>query len=541
MSVTTLLDQRVAHPFAAIDGSKMPINLKSDRVEHIEVLHMQEITLLVPASFVLPKIYLQIDPEATAKSLTLGAHAYELMIAEGQKHTHEALFSSLQRKAAADYEPRLQELEEALQKERHESTKALEKEALKAARLKERLEEEEQRRRDTERRVREEEKANREEICAEKDTRIHSLQTQLTTKLGSVEQSLKENSRTVVDQFQSFKEQILKTTAGSKKKGDYGEGMFKDLLLRAFGSTSRGETFDIEGVGTEGHQGDLRMQWRGHRILVEVKNYDRNVESKEVTKFLRDMEEGRDVSLGIMVGLYKGIAGHTKAGRVDIEELRDGRICVYLTEFMLHEDPILVLQSLKPFLETFLDYRSKSLKATDRSADQDDEESLDTETHILRLEQQKTTLLALLNSHSTQVTTFKNTLVNAKKKNDQIWLELLASMKKTEHDVKLLLSTILDTEFSTEDSATDALPEYLVVETNLTLHGEKDRKFLQDTLKHFDIHEDLKTPTKDIKEAYKSLGYSDDFISGARTRLFQGDVWPSGKKDVKYLKMKERV
>lgn len=45
----------------------MPVNLKSDRVEHIEVQHMQEITLLVPATFVLPKVYLQIDPEATAK------------------------------------------------------------------------------------------------------------------------------------------------------------------------------------------------------------------------------------------------------------------------------------------------------------------------------------------------------------------------------------------------------------------------------------------------------------------------------------------
>ena len=503
---------------------------------------MQEITLLVPASFILPKLYLDIDPEATAKSLILGAHAYELMLAEGQKQTHEALFSSLQTKAAATYEPQLNELQERLEKEREAAAKALEKEVQKAVRLKERLEEEEQRRRDTERRVREEERANREEICAEKDNRIHTLQTQLATKLGSVEQSLKENSRAVADQFQTFKEQILKTTAGSKKKGDHGEGLFRDILLRAFGSTSRNETFDIEGVGTEGHQGDLRMQWRGHRILVEVKNYDRNVESKEVTKFLRDMEESRDVSLGIMVGLYKGIAGHTKAGRVDIEELRDGRICIYLTEFMLHEDPILVLQSLKPFLETFLDYRTKTQKTTSRSAtDIDDIESQDTETHILRLEQQKTTLLTLLQSHSQQVTTFKNTLVNAKKKNDQIWLELSAAMKKTEHDVKLLLSTILDTEFSAEDSATDTIPEFLVLETNLSLHSEKDRKFLQDTLKHFDIHEDFKTATKDIKEAYKSLGYSDDFISGARTRLFQGDVWPSGKKDVKYLKPKERV
>ena len=209
---------------------------------------------------------------------------------------------------------------------------------------------------------------------------------------------------------------------------------------------------------------------------------------------------------------------------------------------MLHEDPILVLQSLKPFLETFLDYRTKSQKMTSRSAtDVDDIESQATDAHIQRLEQQKTTLLTLLQSHSQQVTAFKNTLVNAKKKNDQIWLELSAAMKKTEHDVKLLLSTILDTEFSTEDSATDAIPEFLVQESNLSLHSEKNRKFLQDTLKHFDIHEDFKTASKDIRDVYAKLGYSEEFIKGVRTRLFQGDVWPSGKKDVKYLKPKERV
>ena len=524
----------------------MPVTtlLKSGQLQSIDVLHMQEITLLVPASFILPSIYLKIDPEATAKSLTLGAHAYELMLAEGQKHTHETLFASLQKKAAASYEPKVLELQQQLEQEREAAARALEKEVQKAARLKERLEEEEHRRRETERRVREEERTNREEICAEKDDRIHTLQTQLAAKLGNVEQSLKENSRTVADQFQAFKEQILKTTTGSKKKGDHGEGLFKDILLKAFGSVSRGETFHIEGVGTEGHQGDLRMQWHGHRVLIEVKNYDRNVDGKEVTKFLRDMEEGQDVSLGIMVSLYTGIVDHTKAGRIDIEELRDGRICVYLTEFMRHDDPMLVLQGLKPFLETFLDYRTKALKAKDKTSEQEEQqELLETEARVQRLEQQKTTLLALLNSHSTQVTAFKNTLVNAKKKNDQIWLELSASMKKTEHDIKLLLSTLLGTDYSAElDGApAESLPEYLVVEPNLGLHSEKDRKFLQDTLKHFDIHEDLKTPTKEVRDAYKSLGYSEDFITGARTRLFQGDVWPSGKKDVKYLKPRERV
>ncbi len=496
---------------------------------------MQEITLLVPASFVLPKVYLQIDPDATAKSLVLGAHAYELMLAEGQKQTHEDLFQSLQKKAAAKYEPKVHELEEQI----HMHAKVLEKERERVAHLKERLEDEEHRRREIERRIREEERANREEICKEKDSRIQSLQLQLTSKLNSVEQSLKENSRTVVDQFQAFKEQILKTTTGSKKKGDHGEGIFRDLLLRAFGAVGRGEVFDIEGVGTEGHQGDLRMQWMGHRILIEVKNYDRNVDGKEVTKFLRDMEESRDVSLGLMVSMTKGIVGHTKAGRVDIEELRDGRICVYLTEFMLHEDPVLILQGLKPFLETFLEYRAKTLKTSKRT-ELDTHES---EEHILRLEQQKTTLLALLQNHSVQVTGFKNTLVNAKKKSDQIWLELTASMKKTEHDVKLLLSTILDTDFNAdfEGGAVELLPEYLVIEPNMTHHSEKDRKFLQDTLKHFDIHEDLKTSTKEVRDIYKVLGYSDDFLSAARVRLFQGDVWPSGKKDVKYLKPKERV
>ena len=84
----------------------------------------------------------------------------------------------------------------------------------------------------------------------------------------------------------------------------------------------------MEEVGKEGHQGDLRMTWKNHRIMWEVKNYTRNVETKEVTKFLRDMSECKDVSLGVMVSLNSGIAGHTKAGNIDLEELQDGRICI---------------------------------------------------------------------------------------------------------------------------------------------------------------------------------------------------------------------
>lgn len=476
---------------------------------------IQELTLQVPADFQLPNLFQRVSAEETAQILTLGAQAYTMIHQEGQKLQHDTLFQSLKEQAAAEYKPQLQDAQAAL------------------TALKRRIQQEEDYRAATESRVREEERRNREEILNEKNSRIQALEQQVRHQLQGVEQQMRDTSRSLTDSFQTFRETMLKTTTGSKNKGSMGESMFQEIVQRAFDTA-------VDYAGSEGHQGDLHMTWKDHKILLEVKHYERNVDQKEVTKFLRDMEEAKDMSMGIMVSLQTGITGHHKAGHVDIEELRDGRVCVYLSKFMSHEDPVLFLQSLKPFLEVFLLYRANKAAAEDG----DSEARL--QVHVL--EQQRSILLRLVQNHQRATAKFKNTLVNAKKKSDQIWLDLTTEMRETEHQVKLLLETLLEVssngnqadpaaaEFE-QNEHSSLLPSYIFKHTELFQYSEKQRKFIQDMLNLVEPGEEYSVPKKDLKEGLKSAGYSEDMVTKYAEQVFQEDVWGKGKQ-VKYFRIR---
>ena len=472
------------------------------------------IHLNVPEGFELPPLFQTITPADTARVLVLGSIAFETVQHEGQKSDHETLYNSLKKEAAKQYEPQIQQL----QKQNISSTELLNS-------LRIRLQTEEASRMDVEKRIREEERRNREELLKEKESRIVALEHQVHKSLHSVEQSLKDSSRSLTDGFQNFKEQIIKNTAaGSHKKGTQGEAIFTDYLQRIFGSVGMKEEFTLEDVGKEGHQGDVRMSWKSHKLLWEVKNYSRNVNSDEVKKFLRDMEENRDISLGVMVSLTTGITGHQKAGNIDLQELRDGRMCVYINCFLKNEDPSMVLEGLKPFLETFLEHK-KSVPA-----DMSDE----AQHQLERFEYQRTILLRLLQNHQESTRKFKNTIANAKKKSDQIWIELTTEMREAEHQVKLLLETLLSNSLEQMDD----LPSYVFSSIDLNTFSDKERKFIEDTLSKFEFSEDYSISTKQIKEIYKELGYSEDTVNALRPRIFIDGVWEKGKKEVKCIRAK---
>jgi len=489
---------------------------------------LQPITFQVPASYSIPPLYQTLDAEGIATAITLGAQAYILMTKEGQKLCHTTLFQQLQAQAVSEYEPKLELLQKQLTKSNETS-----------ATLKKHLQEEEERRRQVEQQIREEERRNREELLKEKNSRIQSLEQQVHTHFQGVEQTMKENNRTLQDSIQSFKESFLKTTTGSKKKGDHGEMLFQTIVQNAFGSVSCRERFVLESVGTEGRQGDLHMTWNNHKLLMEVKNYTRSVDDKEVKKFLRDMEQGRDMSIGILVSLNTGIVGHSKTGCIDIEELRDGRYCIYISNLFEQQDPVQFLQSLKPFLETFLLLREKQLAIQTGSSEESEAET-EANAKVERFELQRTMLLKLLQNHQENTRNFKNTIQNAKKKQEQIWIELGVDMLKAEHDVKLLLETLLDVH-SIQPQSTDVqesitLPSYMFYKTDISLYNEKERLFLKDLLTQYTFEEDAVCQKKELKDSMKLLGYSDEIVNKYCERFCLDSVWEKGKKTVKHMK-----
>jgi len=477
----------------------------------------KDITFILPREFVVPSVYFSKDSLVVATLLQLGAISYDIVSNEGEAHMNAETTERLRQTASKEF----------LKKESEYSSKIQGYEQIVES-LKSRLGLVEQERQEVEKRVREDERRNREELMTEKNLRIQRLEKQVQDQIVSIEQSCRESNRGLLDGFQSFKEQIIRSTTGSSNKGKMGETAFSDLLRRAFGSVGNNEEFHTEDVGKEGHQGDIHMSWLGHKLLWEVKNYTRNIDQKEVNKFLNDMELNADFSLGVMISLHTGIAGHTKAGGIDIEELRDGRICVYITHFSRSDDTLLTLQSLRPFLEAFLKRRGLAGVSEDTAA----------RLKLDRFEQQRTILLKLVNRHKESMNKFRTTVMNAKKKQEQIWTDITIESRQMDHDVKLIVETLLDVE-AVEDSVDEIeIPVYLFRHTDWTSYNEKEQKFIRDTLNGFECGEDFMSPTKAVKEVYKKLGYSEDSLNSFRSAVFSESAWEKGKKDVKGLRIR---
>lgn len=501
------------------------------------MMKVKKLSISVPIDYILPAILNESSPETNALILELGSRAHTYIQNEGMRMEHEKLFEQLKAQASKDYESKLQQLETTLTATRATTIKQEEDLQTTIQSLKHRLQLEQAALQDLEIRIREEEKRNRTDLLAEKDKQITLLKDQLGLSLRDVEKSLKESQRSFQDNFYSFKEQILKTNSTSKKKGEQGETVFEDILQRAFGSVSRGEVFDIKNTGKEGHQGDICMIWRNHKIMWEVKNYERNVEQKEVTKFLRDMEEGKDFSLGVMVSMSSGIVGHTKAGNIDIEELRDGRICIYLSHFMTaNQDTVLYLQSLKPFFDTLIDQR---IKQPDNS-----KEATAVKDIVERFENHRSVMIKLLKKHEESMRKFRNMIMNAKKKSEQIWLDLGVEMREAENSVKLLLDTMLEipedlTENSvipTENSAV-VLPGYVFKMTDFQLYSAKDQKFIQQLLELVEFGEDYSMLKRDLKDILKQKGYSEDNCGRLLEQILREESWEKGKQRVNFIRI----
>lgn len=481
----------------------------------------QELTLIVEANYHLPEVYTTESPKHISQMLTLGALAFETIHCEAKKADHEELVLTLQEDAKKNYEPKLKamikELEkmaESSERQRLQFETQLATKADTLDSLKERLQQEQQQRLELEKRIREEERRNREEILKEKDQRLAAQDA---------------NIRTLSESIVQLKDQLLKTTTGSQTKGKHGEELVASYIHKAFSAVGRNEEFSLDDVGKEGHQGDLIMRWRGHKILWESKNYTKTVETKEVTKFLRDMEENPDISLGIMISLQTPIAGHHKAGGIDLEELRDGRKCVYINAMEKSADPIALLQSLKPFLEVFLE--AKTLQTTE--SEQTDAEL---QRRLDRFEYQRSLMLRLLSGHQETVRDFKNALVNAKRKMDAQWVELEAQLKKAEYNVRLLVETINDNSMLDTPSA-QGLPECFT-HSSLEDYSEKDRTFIQEVMKHCEFDDDYVEESKILNALFKEMGHGEDAVKAIRQRVFKDTYWAKGATKVKGLRRK---
>ena len=104
-----------------------------------------------------------------------------------------------------------------------------------------------------------------------------------------------------LDEYRHKWETFNKINENSSIKGQEGEDWVYNELLRCFPSAN------IEDHHAKGHKGDFSINEEGRIGMVESKNYNRNVNKKEIKKFYKDMETNDQINYGLLLSLKAGV------------------------------------------------------------------------------------------------------------------------------------------------------------------------------------------------------------------------------------------
>jgi hypothetical protein len=178
---------------------------------------------------------------------------------------------------------------------------------------------------------------------------LFQSQTLLNTIITSTEQRLqtqmtdiRENCNTT--QIQSNLSDLIRKMEGSTKKGEYSENLLYNVILSIFPSAR------VENVGRTKETGDIVLIRKNRaKILIENKNYGRNVNQEEVDKFYRDIEE-QNLN-GIFLSQKTGIVNK---GNYEIE-IHNNNVLVYVHNVNYDADKIKTAVSIIDHVRAKLD------------------------------------------------------------------------------------------------------------------------------------------------------------------------------------------
>lgn len=455
-----------------------------------------EVVFKVPSDFDVPKFY-EIAPEdAISLALRLGALAVETM--------YNTIADEVRQECNSEVVAKL-EKKHLRREEEIEREKRVVEETLKHAQAKLMLDD--QLKQSLRQQVQEETRNFYRELLDEKDKQIHQLRDQLHTDMRSLN-----------ERFITMKESVTRQY-GSQEKGKQGESSMEDIIKKSFGSA---QGFDLQTVAKEAQRGDHLMIYNSLKVLWEVKNYTRMVNKDEVEKLHRDMRSNPDIRLAFMVSLQTGIVGHNKAGDIDLEVLEDGRFIIYICHLFKHDDVVLYLQTMRPFLEMLESH--KETKSHDESEE------------ISKLRYKAKIVHHLLLTHKTTLLGIHNALVNQKKKTDQMNAELLASIKQAESECTNSMRELLSD--SVEENSMEAgLNPELYTKVILLDLNEKEKKLVNWLQKNCEEDSDAEIESKVFLEKIKGVFKSEKELREAR-EILQESVWPKQGKKIRGFRLK---
>ena len=158
---------------------------------------------------------------------------------------------------------------------------------------------------------------------------LQNNQEQVTTKLSTVRDDLLVHKTTNEKLYQEMSEFLHKYKASSQFKGQYSEHMLETILTEIY------PTAHIENTTAMTACGDFMIHREGFPdVMIENKNYERNVDLDEIKKFVRDVSN-KDCS-GIMMSQLSGIVSKPNF----FIEVHNGKVLVYLHRVYFSKEQI---------------------------------------------------------------------------------------------------------------------------------------------------------------------------------------------------------
>ena len=180
-------------------------------------------------------------------------------------------------------------------------------------------------------------KSSLSEIIKQKDTQytneLSRIDTMTKERISQTESQHREAMATLkqvyVEQESKLKSQLEKTLVSSEI-GKHGELEFEELVENY---TRWGPLTNTSKIP---HSGDLSGKIKGCSTLFEIKRYTTDVPTKEVDKFLRDMDEHPEVPLGIFISQKSNIIGKKSGNFIQVSWTSRSQLLVYVNSFNSH-------------------------------------------------------------------------------------------------------------------------------------------------------------------------------------------------------------
>jgi len=175
------------------------------------------------------------------------------------------------------------------------------------------------------------------------DTSIREIKASSDANLGIIKE-LSSSNQQISSSLTSSVSEMLKKMENSSSKGKISENILFGALHSLYPCAQ------IDSVGTTKETGDIMLSRKDKpRILVENKNWDKNVVQEEVKKFLHDVETQN--CCGLFLAQNYGIAN-----KEDFEiNIHNGNVLVYIHKANNDPDKIKIAVSIIDHLKSRLD------------------------------------------------------------------------------------------------------------------------------------------------------------------------------------------